>query len=139
MTATRFVWVVPRDVPQPVRLTQVCSARVPSLWLLSPRKHGCSTASCSEVTRAASICPTLTTVPAGQQFSNYYFREYSLRRTREDFRANRSLTDPKRITELLDYGRRNLAVVKRQALIGKLYGHQDMVVEAAKRNAPRRK
>jgi len=69
---------------------------------------------------------------ASQQFTNYYFREYSIRRTREDFRANRSVSDAQRITQLLDYARRNLDIIKRQALIGRLYGHQDLVIEAKK-------
>lgn len=90
-------------------------------------------------TSESSLSLAHTHSTASKQFSNYYFREYSLRRTREDFRANRAVTDPKRIMELLDYGRRNLAVIKRQALIGQLYGHQDLVVEAAKRGAARRK
>ena len=74
-------------------------------------------------------------LPASRQFTNYNFREYSIRLTKEDFRANRALTDGKRIAELLEDGRRNLAIIKRQALIGRLYGHQELVVEAAKRNA----
>lgn len=76
---------------------------------------------------------------ASNQFTNYYFREYARRRTREDFRANRNITDQKRISELLSFGRENLGLIKRQALIGRLYGHQDLVVETTKRTPAAKK
>lgn len=59
---------------------------------------------------------------SSKQFATYNFREYFLRRTREDFRQFRGETDPAKIQELLAYGRKELTVIQRQAQISQLYG-----------------
>ncbi len=56
-----------------------------------------------------------------------------MRRTRDGFRENLRLTDPKAIAQLMEFGKRNLEVIRRQALIGRLYDHQDLVVEMYKK------
>ena len=69
----------------------------------------------------------------GKKFSNYNFREYVLRRTREDFRVYRSVTDPSKVSELLDNGRKDLEVVKRQATLSSIFSPQaQYVVELRK-------
>mmetsp|Transcript_63652 Transcript_63652/g.93236 ORF Transcript_63652/g.93236 Transcript_63652/m.93236 type:complete len:93 (-) Transcript_63652:76-354(-) len=61
-------------------------------------------------------------VRSSKKFGTYNFREYFLRRTREDFRQYRTETDPAKIKELLEYGRRELQVIQRQATISSLFG-----------------
>lgn len=41
--------------------------------------------------------------------------------SREDFRRYKSVTDPTKVSELLDYGRRELEVIQRQAQLSALY------------------
>mmetsp|Transcript_15037 Transcript_15037/g.38244 ORF Transcript_15037/g.38244 Transcript_15037/m.38244 type:complete len:92 (-) Transcript_15037:463-738(-) len=55
------------------------------------------------------------------RFSNYNFKEYALRRTREDFRANRNVTDGARVAELLAKGKGDLEVVRRQAALSSMF------------------
>eukprot|EP00283_Hemiselmis_rufescens_P010792 CAMPEP_0173436130 /NCGR_PEP_ID=MMETSP1357-20121228/15776_1 /TAXON_ID=77926 /ORGANISM="Hemiselmis rufescens, Strain PCC563" /LENGTH=91 /DNA_ID=CAMNT_0014401185 /DNA_START=106 /DNA_END=381 /DNA_ORIENTATION=- len=57
----------------------------------------------------------------GNRFSNYNFKEYALRRTRDDFRANMSVTDGARVAELLSKGKADLEVVKRQAALSRMF------------------
>mmetsp|Transcript_4101 Transcript_4101/g.9339 ORF Transcript_4101/g.9339 Transcript_4101/m.9339 type:complete len:92 (+) Transcript_4101:79-354(+) len=57
----------------------------------------------------------------GNRFSNYNFKEYVLRRTRDDFRSNRSVTDGARVAELVAKGRGDLEVVKRQAALSSMF------------------
>jgi hypothetical protein len=48
----------------------------------------------------------------GNQFSAYNFREYAKRRTRDAFRENRSVDDPRRIQELVQKGVKDLQALK---------------------------
>ena len=47
-----------------------------------------------------------------------------VRRGREDFQQHKSITDPAKIQDLLEYGRKELTVIQRQAQISQLYGPQ---------------
>ena len=64
----------------------------------------------------------------GKKFSNYNFREYALRRTREDFRLNRGVTDPSKIADLIASGRKELDIVKRQATLSALFSPETQYV-----------
>ncbi|CAF1180356.1 unnamed protein product [Adineta ricciae] len=55
------------------------------------------------------------------KFSLYNYREYFLRRVREEFRQNRQMQDSAKISELVKRGQANLAIIRRQVLIGNLY------------------
>jgi hypothetical protein len=48
----------------------------------------------------------------GNQFSAYNFREYAKRRTRDAFRENRAVDDPRRIQALVKKGVEDLQVLK---------------------------
>ena len=68
-----------------------------------------------------------------KNFQNYNFREYALRRTREDFRVNRNVSDPAKLAQLMLEAEQNLAVVKRQAALSMMYAsNQQYVVELKK-------
>lgn len=57
------------------------------------------------------------------------FRAYALRRVKDAFRDNKTLTDPKLIKKQYDFATENLAVIKRQVLVGDLYKTEKLVIE----------
>ncbi|KAK0628165.1 hypothetical protein B0T17DRAFT_521994 [Bombardia bombarda] len=65
----------------------------------------------------------------GNQFASYNYREYAKRRTRDAFRENKSVDDPRRIQELMQKGLRDLQLLKRQTVISQFYEHDRLVVE----------
>ncbi|KAF5133002.1 LYR motif-containing protein 4 [Metarhizium anisopliae] len=65
----------------------------------------------------------------GEQFSAYNFREYAKRRTRDAFRENISVQDPRKVQELVQKGLKELQVMKRQTVIGQFYQLDRLVVE----------
>ncbi|XP_019629821.1 PREDICTED: LYR motif-containing protein 4-like isoform X1 [Branchiostoma belcheri] len=64
-----------------------------------------------------------------KNFSSYNFRMYALRRTRDGFRANKDVTDPAKIQELIKQAEDSLQVIKRQVVIGQLYSTDKLVIE----------
>lgn len=48
----------------------------------------------------------------GNQFTAYNFREYAKRRTRDAFRENKSVNDPRKVQELVQHGLKELQVMK---------------------------
>jgi hypothetical protein len=48
----------------------------------------------------------------GNQFTAYNFREYAKRRTRDAFRENKSVDDPRKVQELVQHGLKELQVMK---------------------------
>jgi len=65
----------------------------------------------------------------GEQFSAYNFREYAKRRTRDAFRENMSVQDPRKVQELVQKGLKDLQMMKRQTVIGQFYQIDRLVVE----------
>ncbi len=63
-----------------------------------------------------------------KSFGHYNFREYFVRKTRAQFRANAKLVDQDN-TELLNEAKRDLEVLKRQASISNMYHVEKLVVE----------
>ncbi|KAL2831210.1 hypothetical protein BDW59DRAFT_158154 [Aspergillus cavernicola] len=66
------------------------------------------------------------------QFSNYSFREYALRRTRDSFREHQRETEDRKIQELIQEGLQNLRMMKRQTVISQFYQLDRLVVEGQK-------
>jgi hypothetical protein len=48
----------------------------------------------------------------GNQFAAYNFREYAKRRTRDAFRENKNVEDPRRVQELVQKGLKDLQMLK---------------------------
>ncbi|XP_049278288.1 protein bcn92 [Anopheles funestus] len=65
---------------------------------------------------------------ASQKFDSYNYRMYALRRIRDAFRANKALTDGTTIASELSYAQKNLEIIKRQTIVGQLYGAPDKLV-----------
>ncbi|KAF4156555.1 hypothetical protein CNMCM6936_006451 [Aspergillus lentulus] len=66
------------------------------------------------------------------QFSNYNFREYARRRTRDAFREHQHETEERRIQELVQDGLQSLRMLKRQTVISQFYQLDKLVVEGQK-------
>ena len=58
---------------------------------------------------------------AARGFTNYNFREYSLRCVRDDYRAKCGLSDADAITRAYEDGRVQLAMLQRQSTISRLF------------------
>jgi len=65
----------------------------------------------------------------GNQFSQYGFREYAKRRTRDAFREHQRETDPEKIQNLVSRGISDLQMMKRQTVISQMYDMDKLVVE----------
>lgn len=48
----------------------------------------------------------------GEQFTSYNYREYAKRRTRDAFRENVGVQDPRQVQELVQKGLKDLQVLK---------------------------
>ncbi|KAL4821067.1 hypothetical protein BDW67DRAFT_151950 [Aspergillus spinulosporus] len=66
------------------------------------------------------------------QFSNYNFREYALRRTKDAFREHQHESEERKIQELIQEGLQNLRMMKRQTVISQFYQLDKLVVEGQK-------
>ncbi|KAG2421450.1 hypothetical protein HFD88_005425 [Aspergillus terreus] len=66
------------------------------------------------------------------QFSNYNFREYARRRTRDAFREHQNESEDRKIQELIQDGLQNLRMMKRQTVISQFYQMDKLVVEGQK-------
>ncbi|XP_065090996.1 LYR motif-containing protein 4 [Ochlerotatus camptorhynchus] len=64
-----------------------------------------------------------------QKFSSYNFRNYALRRIRDAFRGNKALTDSVKIQSEMEFARKNLDTIKRQALISQMFRTDKLVIE----------
>ncbi|KAI9560352.1 hypothetical protein GHT06_014369 [Daphnia sinensis] len=66
------------------------------------------------------------------KFSSYNFREYALMRVKDAFRENKNLTDPAAVDKQIKEGYKNLAIIKRQVVIGHMFEPQRLVIEKHK-------
>ena len=81
--------------------------------------------------RTAVLSLYCSLLRTGNQFNQYGFREYALRRTRDAFRLHKSETDPQRVQELVNKGINELQMMKRQTVIGQMYNIDKLVVEVS--------
>ncbi|OTB07306.1 hypothetical protein M426DRAFT_317993 [Hypoxylon sp. CI-4A] len=65
----------------------------------------------------------------GGQFEAYNFREYAKRRTRDAFRDNKNVQDPREIQGLIQKGLKELQMMKRQTVVSHFYQIDRLVVE----------
>ncbi|CAK1549067.1 unnamed protein product [Leptosia nina] len=64
-----------------------------------------------------------------QNFPNYNFRSYALRRVRDAFRESKFLTDAKAINKQIEFAKENLQMIKRQTIIGNMFKTDKLVIE----------
>lgn len=65
----------------------------------------------------------------GNALTSYNFREYARRRTRDAFREHAAEKDPAKTKAFLDKGKKELEVLKRQAIISGFFSFDKLVVE----------
>lgn len=65
----------------------------------------------------------------GSRFTDYNFREYTIRRTQDAFRAGMQEKNPEKVNRLYYEGLNNLNVVKRQAAISNMFKANPVVIE----------
>lgn len=63
------------------------------------------------------------------RFSDYNFREYAVRRTRDAFREHKNQTDPTVIDQLYRDGLNNLNIIERQAAISQMFKTNPIVID----------
>lgn len=64
-----------------------------------------------------------------KQFSNYNFREYFLRRSRETFKQNKEIHNIEHLQKIWEQAKCNLKVLERQSIISKIYTFDKLVIE----------
>nr|CAH0108037.1 unnamed protein product [Daphnia galeata] len=63
------------------------------------------------------------------KFSSYNFREYAVMCVKNAFRENNNLTDVTAVQKQLVKGYTNLAIIKRQVIVGNMFEPQKLVIE----------
>ncbi|ETN45944.1 uncharacterized protein HMPREF1541_00126 [Cyphellophora europaea CBS 101466] len=66
------------------------------------------------------------------QFSNYNFREYARRRTRDAFHEHAGVQDERQRQELVQKALSELAILKRQTVVSQFFQLDRLVVEGGK-------
>lgn len=79
--------------------------------------------------RSASLTLFRQLLRAGQNFTNYNFRDYACRYVRDDFRRDASLTDAHAVDAAYRRGRQQLDMLTRQATISKLFPQEKHAME----------
>jgi hypothetical protein len=79
--------------------------------------------------RASVLSLYRQTLRAAKQFSNYNFREYSLRYVREDFRAAMPLSDADAIAKAYQRGKIQLQMLQRQSAVSAMYPQMKHAME----------
>ncbi|CAF94505.1 unnamed protein product [Tetraodon nigroviridis] len=63
-----------------------------------------------------------------QKFPSYNYRSYAVRRVRDAFRTNRTVSDPAAVEKLITEGQQTLSLIQRQVTIGQMFASQKTVV-----------
>ncbi|KAL4071745.1 hypothetical protein J3A83DRAFT_4092602 [Scleroderma citrinum] len=70
-----------------------------------------------------------STLRAAKSFSSYNFRNYFVQRTRENFRSIQVEQDPAQLSQAYGEAVKELAVLRRSAIINQIYGGRRLAVE----------
>ncbi|XP_012253587.2 protein bcn92 isoform X2 [Athalia rosae] len=81
------------------------------------------------VTREAIIGLYRNMIRQSKKWNSYNYRTYALRKIRHEFRENKTLKDQEKIKDTFQFGVQNLEVIKRQVILGNLYGGRPLVIE----------
>ncbi|KAL0119720.1 hypothetical protein PUN28_007869 [Cardiocondyla obscurior] len=64
-----------------------------------------------------------------KKWNTYNYRTYALRKVRHEFKENKTLKDEKQIEQCYIKGQETLSMIKRQVVLGNLYGTRPLVIE----------
>jgi len=79
--------------------------------------------------RTALISLYTSMLRTSRSFSSYNFRQYFVRRTKDTFRAIQTEQDPARLSLRYSDAVKELAVLRRSAIVNQLYGGWRLAVE----------
>jgi len=68
----------------------------------------------------------------GRRITDYNFRNYAIRRTKDAFRENSSLTESSEILAQISKAEKDLEILRRQATVSQLFGSGRLVIESKK-------
>ncbi|KZT60007.1 hypothetical protein CALCODRAFT_492997 [Calocera cornea HHB12733] len=83
----------------------------------------------SAPTRSQVLGLYTTMLRTSRTFASYNFRNYFIRRTKEKFREHANETNPAKVSELYQDGMKELEVLRRAAVVNRLYEGPKLVVE----------
>ncbi|KAH9503498.1 LYR motif-containing protein 4 [Bulinus truncatus] len=66
----------------------------------------------------------------GKKMTDYNFRMYAIRRTRDAFKENKQINDSAQVQLLVQKASKNLGILKRQAVLSQLFGSSKLVIES---------
>ncbi|XP_011165629.1 LYR motif-containing protein 4B [Solenopsis invicta] len=64
-----------------------------------------------------------------KKWSSYNYRMYALRKIRHEFKENKALEDKDKVRQCYIEGQEMLAMIKKQVVLGDLYGTRPLVIE----------
>jgi len=64
-----------------------------------------------------------------RKFPFYNFRQFAVRKVRDTFRTNKSISDQAEINAKIVEGKKDLAIIARQVTIGQAYATDKLVIE----------
>ncbi|XP_005092109.1 LYR motif-containing protein 4 [Aplysia californica] len=70
-----------------------------------------------------------------KRVTDYNFRNYALRRTRDAFKENKAITDAGQIQALVVKAQENLEMLRRQATVSQLFGSEKLIIESQPKGA----
>lgn len=90
-----------------------------------------ATGAAKAVTRPVVLRLYKEMIRHAKKFTSYNYREYAVRRIRDEFRSNCDLKDPMKIEAKISKAATDLEVIKRQVIIGQLYKSPKLVIESS--------
>ncbi|CAI4232097.1 unnamed protein product [Auanema sp. JU1783] len=84
----------------------------------------------STITRSAWLKLYKELQSEAKKLPQYNYRVFAHRRIRDHFEKNRGVVDTGVLNTLFEKGKQSLSTIRRQAIIGHLYPHQQTIVES---------
>ncbi|XP_071784638.1 LYR motif-containing protein 4-like [Asterias amurensis] len=89
-------------------------------------------ATMASATRSTVLTLYRQMLKESRKFTGYNYREYALRRTKDAFKENKTLTDEVEIKAFIKKAEKNLEIIKRQVALSQLYTDPKLVIEEQK-------
>ncbi|KAL3858629.1 hypothetical protein ACJMK2_008900 [Sinanodonta woodiana] len=64
-----------------------------------------------------------------KKFNSYSYRTYTLEKVKYEFRENKNVMDAVKLSQLIKKAEDNLQMIRRQVIVGELYGEGHLVIE----------
>jgi len=77
--------------------------------------------------RTKTLALYKTTMREASKFTDFNFRNYFQRRVRDGYKESMHLTEGPQIQEKLKIAQQNLEMIRRQATLSQLFGHNELL------------